>query len=68
MGDLPKRKPQRLKGYNYSQNGAYFITICTQDRLPLFGALMNGVVLLNHAGFMFEQRLFNATKDTVSVV
>ncbi|MEG1894883.1 MAG: transposase, partial [Oscillospiraceae bacterium] len=32
-----------------------------------FGALMNGVVLLNHAGFMIEQRLLNATKDTVSV-
>ena len=26
---LPKRKPARLKEYDYSQNGAYFITICT---------------------------------------
>ena len=30
--DLPKRKPIRLKGYDYSQNGAYFITICTNKR------------------------------------
>ena len=29
---LPNRKPNRLKNYNYSQNGAYFITICVQDR------------------------------------
>ena len=30
--DLPKRKPIRLKGYDYSKNGMYFITICTKDR------------------------------------
>ena len=29
---LPKRKPNRLKNYDYSQNGAYFITICTKGR------------------------------------
>lgn len=30
--ELQTRKPNRLKNYNYSQNGAYFITICTKDR------------------------------------
>lgn len=30
--ELPKRKPNRLCEYDYSQNGAYFVTICTQDR------------------------------------
>ena len=30
--DLPKRKSIRLHDYNYSQNGAYFITICTKDK------------------------------------
>ncbi len=30
--ELPKRKPTRLKGYDYSQNGAYFVTICTYNR------------------------------------
>ncbi len=30
--DLPKRKPTRLKGFNYSSQGVYFITICTKDR------------------------------------
>ena len=33
--ELPKRKPTRLKGYDYSQNGAYFITICVKDRKPI---------------------------------
>ena len=30
--DLPKRKPTRWSGFDYSRGGAYFITICTQDR------------------------------------
>ncbi len=29
---LPKRKPTRLKGYDYSSSGAYFVTICTHNR------------------------------------
>ena len=29
---LPKRKPTRLKGFDYSSAGAYFVTICTKDR------------------------------------
>ena len=34
---LPKRKPHHLPGYDYSRNGAYFITICTHQRKMLFG-------------------------------
>ena len=34
---LPKRKSHHLQGYDYSQNGAYFITICTHQRKMLFG-------------------------------
>ena len=33
--DLPQRKNIRLKDYDYSQNGAYFITICIKDRHEL---------------------------------
>ncbi|MBQ7121125.1 MAG: transposase [Clostridia bacterium] len=33
---LPKRKPIRLKGYDYSSVGAYHITICTKDKKMLF--------------------------------
>ena len=34
--DLPKRKPTRLKGYDYSVPGAYFVTLCTHNREKLF--------------------------------
>ncbi len=33
------RRSIRLKGYDYSRAGLYFITICTKDRLPLFGEI-----------------------------
>ena len=34
--ELPKRKPNRLREFDYSAPGAYFITICTKDRRNLF--------------------------------
>lgn len=36
----PYRKPNRISGYDYSQNGAYFITICTQDRRKILSYIV----------------------------
>ncbi len=41
--ELPKRKPARLKGYDYSQNGAYFVTICTHNRKYLFSNIVGAI-------------------------
>lgn len=51
---LPNRQSIRLKGYDYSKEGLYFITLVCQNRLPLFGKIENGVMLLNDAGKMIE--------------
>ena len=40
--EVPKRKGLRLSGYDYAQNGAYFVTICTKDRAPVFGHIVGG--------------------------
>ncbi len=40
--DLPKRKPTRLKGYDYSMPGAYFITICVKARKELLSEIIVG--------------------------
>jgi hypothetical protein len=40
----------RLKGYDYSQAGAYFVTVRTYGRAPLFGAVCDGKVQLTRAG------------------
>ena len=40
--DLNSRKPTRLQEYDYSEKGAYFITICTKDKQKLFGHIVGG--------------------------
>ena len=39
--DLPKRKHQRLKSFDYATEKYYFVTICTMDKHNLFGDLIN---------------------------
>jgi REP element-mobilizing transposase RayT len=52
--NIHHRNSIRLKGYDYSQAGLYFITICVQDRLCLFGKIVDGEMILNDAGRMVE--------------
>ncbi|QLH54998.1 MAG: hypothetical protein CH6_4533 [Candidatus Kapaibacterium sp.] len=52
------RRSIRLKDYDYSQAGAYFVTICTQNRECLFGNIENGKMVLNDAGKMIEKWYF----------
>jgi REP element-mobilizing transposase RayT len=41
--------------YDYSQAGAYFVTVCTWQRDCLFGEIVNGEMLLNELGRVVEQ-------------
>ena len=44
------RRSIRLNDYDYSQEGAYFVTICTYQRLELFGKIKENVMFLDHRG------------------
>ncbi len=44
------RRSIRLKDYDYSQSGAYFVTIVTYERMPLFGEVVDGTASLNQLG------------------
>jgi len=46
------RRSIRLKGYDYAQAGAYYVTICAQDRQCLFGHILDGQMIPNPAGQM----------------
>jgi len=46
------RRSIRLKGYDYTQCGAYFITLVTQGRESLFGHVVDDAMQLNDAGQM----------------
>lgn len=49
------RKPLRLKGYDYSKPGQYFITICTQNRECLFGDVIDDEMIPNESGMMISK-------------
>lgn len=52
VSGLPLRRSIRLKRYDYTEAGAYFITIVTQSGECLFGEVVNGIMRLNDAGRM----------------
>lgn len=49
------RRSIRLKGYDYAQEGLYFITICCFENKHLFGRIVDGVMVLNKAGEIAEK-------------
>ncbi len=54
--DIHHRRSIRLKNYDYSQAGGYFVTICTQNKECLFGEIAEGLMSLNMAGEMVVKR------------
>ena len=53
--DKHHRRSIRLQGYDYSQPGIYFITICTKNHECLFGEILNGEMRLNEFGKIAHQ-------------
>ncbi len=47
---IHNRRSIRLKGYDYTRPGAYFITICTQHRRNILGEVIDGAMVLNPFG------------------
>jgi putative transposase len=58
----------RLKGYDYSQAGAYFVTICTQDRICLFGEVLDGEMRLNVLGEIVHRTWNDLPNHVVRIV
>lgn len=48
----PKRRSLRLKDYDYSKSGAYFITICVKDRQCLLGSIVDAEIKLSEHGLI----------------
>lgn len=57
--NIHKRKSIRLKGYDYSKAGLYFITICCKNRIPHFGNISNGKMILNQYGIIAHNEWAN---------
>ena len=50
MKTYGNRQSTRLKKYDYSEPGVYFVTVCTHERQELFGSIEEGEMRLNHYG------------------
>ena len=67
--DLPKRKPNRLHGFDYSTPGAYFITICTEEKKNILGSIVGGGALdapqirLSPMGHIAKKYLLSGNKN-----
>ena len=57
------RRSIRLKHYDYSRAGCYFVTICTQGREHLFGEIVDCKMVLNDAGEMIHALWYEITND-----
>jgi len=62
-----RRRSIRLPYYDYSKEGCYFITICTQERLHLFGKIVDGVMVLGEAGEMVYSLWYEIMVDFSNV-
>jgi putative transposase len=49
------RRSIRLQDYDYSQAGAYFITICTHEHKCIFGDIVDGKMILSQSGEIVEE-------------
>jgi len=62
------RRSIRLKNYDYSRSGAYFVTICTHDRECLFGKIVDNEMILNDYGKIVYEEWFLSTKIRNEIV
>lgn len=52
--EIHHRRSNRLPGYDYSQPGAYYVTLCAYNRECMFGEIINGEMILNENGRIVE--------------
>ena len=66
--EIPQRKQTRIDHYDYSQAGAYFLTICTQDRKKILSDIVGGgahdapQVVLTDIGEIVRKHIVNSSR------
>ncbi|MDR2953802.1 MAG: transposase [Prevotella sp.] len=65
--DLPQRKTIRFYGYDYLQEGLYFVTICVKDKVCLFGNIDDDEMVLNEAGKMIKNQWLTLKKYFINI-
>ncbi len=60
--DQHHRRSIRLKGYDYTQPGAYFVTICTHQWVAMFGEIIDGEMKVNPMGRVVKEEWLKTTQ------
>jgi putative transposase len=60
--EVHQRKSIRIKGYDYTQPGAYFTTICTYQRACALGSIHNREIKLNDFGHVVQKEWFRTAE------
>ena len=60
--EFPKRKHPRMKFFDYSSNGSYFVTICVQNRKQILSSVVDNNVVLTPYGEIAKNELLNIEK------
>jgi REP element-mobilizing transposase RayT len=60
--EIHHRRSIRLKGYDYTQPGAYFVTFCAYQRDEIFGEIINGEMKLSALGGMVHEEWFRSAE------
>ncbi len=63
----PNRKPTRLQDFDYSNNGYYFITICTHNKKHIFGCVDHNSIRLNTFGRIAAEEIDNIPRHYQSI-
>ena len=53
--EIHHRQSNRLPGYNYTQHGMYFVTVCTHGRECLFGKIIDSQMIMNDLGHVVAE-------------
>ena len=74
MNNLPERKSNRLKNFDYSSVGYYYVTLCAKNKKHYFGKVENSQVILNQIGKLVNEiwlglpEIFSGIELDLSVV
>ena len=64
---MHQRKNIRLKEYDYTQKGYYYITICTKNMQHQFGSVVDNRMILNENGKLIESIIEEYNKNSVKI-
>ncbi|HPR18776.1 MAG TPA: transposase [Candidatus Cloacimonadota bacterium] len=62
-----RKNSLRLNNFDYSSPGMYFITVCAQNRMEIFGEINNEKMILNDFGLIVQKYIRNISSERIRI-